>query len=152
MSHSTELRQRLEVGIQELESEVAKLRAALAALDAGAVTTSRASRLRPGRAAVGEYEVVPAGKLASLLSASDIGLSTTELAQRTHGNPDQVLELLKELEEVGGAHRSGARRSTRWHAGAAAEPSHEGTAPDDAVRPSEAAQLDASARERLADT
>lgn len=118
MTHSTELRQRLAAGIQELESDIAKLRAAIAALDADGDGTAPARRRQPGRDVTRQYEVVPAGKLASLLSASD-GVTTSELAQRTNGRPDQVLALLKELEQAGRAHRSGNRRSTRWHAGAA---------------------------------
>lgn len=116
MTHSTKLRQRLEAGIQELESDIAKLRAAIAALDGDG--TAPAPRRQPRRDVTRQYEVVPAGKLASLLSASD-GVTTSELAQWTNGRPNQVLELLKELEQAGRAHRSGNRRSTRWHAGTA---------------------------------
>ncbi len=120
MTHSTELRQRLDAGIHELESDIAKLRTAIAALDAAGYGAAPAPRRQPRRDVPRQYEVVPAGKLASLLSASD-GVTTSELAQRTNGRPDQVLELLKELERAGRAHRSGNRRSTRWHAGAATE-------------------------------
>jgi hypothetical protein len=122
MSHSTELRQRLEAGITELEGDIARLRAAVAALDAsdGVPARTRSRRAGPAPKAAPAYDVVPSGKLASLLSSSDDGMTTSELAQRTNGKPDQVLELLKELEEAGRARRSGVRRSTRWHSPAAA--------------------------------
>jgi hypothetical protein len=128
MTHSSELRQRLDAGIRELEGDIARLRAAVAALDAAAPSPSATPaadghrhrrgrrRRRSGARAAQVREVVPAGKLESLLSRSD-GLSTSELAKRTNGDQDQVLILLKELEQRGRAHRSGTRRSTRWHSG-----------------------------------
>ena len=39
------------------------------------------------------------------------------MARQTNGGHEQILSLLKELEQAGKAHRSGTRRSTRWHAG-----------------------------------
>lgn len=128
MTYSTELRQRLNAGIQELEGEIATLRAAIAALDGAAAPSAKASsphpaparrRRRPSAAASGARDIVPAGKLESLLSGSN-GLSTSELAKRTNGSQDQLLVLLKDLEQRGRAHRSGRRRSTRWHSGASA--------------------------------
>jgi DNA-binding IclR family transcriptional regulator len=58
---------------------------------------------------------VPAGRLESLLSENG-GLTTSALAERTNGNRDQVLTLLRELEAAGRIRRTGQRRSTRWHA------------------------------------
>ena len=60
-------------------------------------------------------EVVPAGRLEALLSENG-GLTTAALAERTNGNRDQVLTLLRELETAGRIRRTGQRRSTRWHA------------------------------------
>ena len=121
MSHSSELRTKLVQGIQELESDLDRLRAALAALDGGSSPSKPAepggSRRRSRRRNHGS-EVVPAGKIESLLAASD-GITTAELARETNGGHEQILSLLKELEQAGKAHRSGTRRSTRWHAGAA---------------------------------
>jgi hypothetical protein len=121
MSHSTELRAKLVQGIQELESDLSRLRAALAALD-GAPSASKpaaepsAPRRRSRRRNQGT-EVVPAGKIESLLASTD-GITTAELARQTNGGHEQILSILKELEQAGKAHRSGTRRSTRWHAGA----------------------------------
>ena len=120
MSHSSELRTKLVQGIQELESDLDRLRAALAALDGGSFSSKRAEpgapRRRSRRRNHGS-EIVPAGKIESLLAASD-GITTAELARETNGGHEQILSLLKELEQDGKAHRSGTRRSTRWHAGA----------------------------------
>jgi hypothetical protein len=122
MSHSTELRAKLVQGIQELESDLGRLRAALAALD-GAPSSSKpaaessAPRRRSRRRNQGT-EVVPAGKIESLLASTD-GMTTAELARQTNGGHEQILSILKELEQAGKAHRSGTRRSTRWHAGTA---------------------------------
>lgn len=60
-------------------------------------------------------EVVPAGRLEVLLS-EDGGLTTSALAERSGGNRDQVLTLLRELEAEGRIRRTGQRRGTRWHA------------------------------------
>jgi hypothetical protein len=120
MSHSSELRTKLVQGIQELESDLGRLRAALAALDGGSSSSrpaaeSSAPRRRSRRRNHGS-EIVPAGKIESLLEAND-GITTAELARQTNGGHEQILSLLKELEQDGKAHRSGTRRSTRWHAG-----------------------------------
>jgi hypothetical protein len=121
MSHSSELRTKLVQGIQELESDLGRLRAALAALDGGSSSSKPAAepgapRRRSRRRNHGS-EIVPAGKIESLLEAND-GITTAELARQTNGGHEQILSLLKELEQAGKAHRSGTRRSTRWHAGA----------------------------------
>src|SRR5947209_6089031 len=74
----------------------------------------RTRRQRPAKTGT-DAEVVPAGRLESLLSENG-GLTTSALAERTNGNRDQVLTLLRELEAAGRIRRSGQRRSTRWHA------------------------------------
>lgn len=121
MSHSSELRAKLVQGIQELESDLGRLRAALAALDGGSSSSKPAAepsapRRRSRRRNQGT-EIVPAGKIESLLGSTD-GITTAELARETNGGHEQILSILKELEQAGKAHRSGTRRSTRWHAGA----------------------------------
>jgi hypothetical protein len=117
MTNSAELRAHLEAGIKELEADIVKLRAAITAMDGnGAVKprSPRQSTKRP-RQSPPQSDVVPAGKLSAMLKSSD-GLSTAELARRTNGQADQVLQMLKELEQAGKARRSGQRRATRWHA------------------------------------
>lgn len=73
--------------------------------------TRRSARRKPSRSA----EVVPAGRLEVLLSENG-GLTTTALAERTNGDRDQVLTLLRELEAAGRIRRTGQRRGVRWHA------------------------------------
>jgi hypothetical protein len=121
MSHTTELRNKLMEGIHELESDLGRLRAALAALDGDSRSSKPAAetsapRRRSRRRNQGS-EIVPAGKIESLLGSTD-GITTAELARQTNGGHEQILSILKELEQAGKAYRSGTRRSTRWHAGA----------------------------------
>ncbi len=117
MTDSAELRARLEAGVQELEADIARLRAAIAALDGDTRgTAGRTRQRRAGRAPGAQPVVVPAGKLSHLLKRSD-GMTTAELSRQTGGAPDQILLMLKQLEEAGQAHRSGERRTTRWHSG-----------------------------------
>ena len=73
MSHSSELRTKLVQGIQELESDLDRLRAALAALDGEGHprrSRRRSQGLRGGVVADATTgsEVVPAGKIESLLN------------------------------------------------------------------------------------
>jgi len=122
----------IENRLRELNQEIETLAAARAALEKGEATPARASRssaTRPAatrtparrassrrrvKAAAGT-EVVPAGRLELLLSENG-GLTTAALAERTNGDRDQVLTLLRELESAGRVRRTGQRRSTRWHA------------------------------------
>ena len=126
----------IENRLRELNQEIETLTAARTALDsrdggssaaqavatkASAARTRRSSngagtrsRRRPARTSR-PAEVVPAGRLESLLSENG-GLTTSALAERTNGNRDQVLTLLRELEAAGRIRRTGQRRSTQWHA------------------------------------
>jgi hypothetical protein len=122
----------IETRLRELNQEIETLTAARSALDreasrpsasvAAAVAPAAAAPARPSRRrsrrrvrAAAVAEVVPAGRLESLLSENG-GLTTSALTERTNGNRDQVLTLLRELEAAGRVRRSGQRRSTRWHA------------------------------------
>lgn len=123
MSYSEDLRSRLVDGIKELEADIERLQAAISALDNGAPVshaspTPTAPRRRSRRRTNQGTVVVPAGKIASLLQSTD-GITTAELARQTNGGHEQILSILKELEADGKAHRSGTRRSTKWHAGPA---------------------------------
>jgi hypothetical protein len=42
-------------------------------------------------------------------------MSTSELAAATNARPDQILALLRELENDNQIRRTGQRRGTRWH-------------------------------------
>jgi hypothetical protein len=53
-------------------------------------------------------------KLTALMDGSP-GLSTSELAAATNGKPDQILALLRELDNRNQIRRTGQRRGTRWH-------------------------------------
>ncbi len=119
----------IEDRLRELNQEIETLTAARTALDgredrpAASATVpatparrrSRAGRGRPRRRSTRTAEIVPAGRLEVLLSENG-GLTTSALAERTNGDRDQVLTLLRELESAGRIRRSGQRRSTRWHA------------------------------------
>ena len=114
--------------LRDINAEIETLTAARSALDgehgsatrspsAAARSSAQRSRRRPGRRArrAKAVEVVPAGRLELLLSEGD-GLTTSTLVERTNGDRDQVLTLLRELEAAGRVRRTGQRRSTRWHA------------------------------------
>jgi hypothetical protein len=118
----------IETRLRELNQEIQALTAARSALDAE--DARRSTRIAPAAAAparpvrrrsrrrsrsAAATEVVPTGRLELLLSENG-GLTTSVLAERTNGNRDQVLTLLRELEAAGRIRRTGQRRSTRWHA------------------------------------
>jgi hypothetical protein len=116
----------IENRLRELNQEIASLTAARTALDGresepatsappAAAPVRRKSTARRARRSTRAVEVVPAGRLELLLSENG-GLTTSVLAERTNGNRDQVLTLLRELEAAGKIRRSGQRRSVRWHA------------------------------------
>ncbi|HET6866429.1 MAG TPA: hypothetical protein VFH80_10980 [Solirubrobacteraceae bacterium] len=118
----------IENRLRELNQEIASLTAARTALDGredGAATSAPPVRRKPtarrkatarrARRSTRAVDVVPAGRLEVLLSENG-GLTTSALAERTNGDRDQVLTLLRELEAAGKIRRSGQRRSVRWHA------------------------------------
>ncbi len=118
----------IESRLRELNQEIETLTAARTALDgaqaspaksAAPVRSERPTRRRTRRTRrtkrARDVEVVPAGRLEVLLSENG-GLTTSSLAERTNGDRDQVLTMLRELEAAGRIRRSGQRRGTRWHA------------------------------------
>ena len=145
MSDSQELVISIDRRLAEARKEIASLEAALAAMSAQTPPTATATSARtaprtatttttsaPGRKPRGSAtpttssgrrrakparlpEVVPAGKLETLLTSTE-GLTTADLVARTGGDRQQLLTLLRELEAAGRVRRSGERRSTRWHA------------------------------------
>jgi hypothetical protein len=98
------------------KAEIAQLEGARRALiDGGAVAvTPKPRRTTPRKARRRHNEIVPAGKLTALLDGS-AGMSTSQLAKATNGRPDQILALLRELEQADQIRRTGERRGTRWH-------------------------------------
>ena len=62
----------------------------------------------------GAPQAVPADVVESLLSKNR-GLSTRALGEKTGGNRNHLLALLRELETAGRVRRTGQRRATRWH-------------------------------------
>jgi hypothetical protein len=106
--------------LTQAQAKIAQLEGARRALIDGTAPAAtrkprpapRTSKRRP--AARRRYEIVPAGKLTALLDGSE-GMSTPELAKATHGKPDQILALLRELEKTDQIRRTGQRRATRWH-------------------------------------
>ena len=102
MTPSQEILTSIETRLEQLSDEIAKLHTARAALERRASTSSRRTK-------------VTAADLAALLEASD-GLSSAMLADRSGADQQQVLAALREMERTGAARRTGARRTTRWHA------------------------------------
>lgn len=101
--------------LADLDAELAHLNDARAALlDKPGPRVKTPGRRGRRSATKPRYDVVPAGKLISLLSDSD-GMSTRELSQQTNADPGQILALLKEQEGAGQVRRSGTRAATRWH-------------------------------------
>ena len=122
----------IENRLRELNREIDTLTAARSALDgreaeapqrprvaaprpAGVSTPARRARSARRAKPRAGTDVVPAGRLETLLSENG-GLTTSALAEQTNGDRDQVLTLLRELETAGRVRRTGHRRSTRWHA------------------------------------
>jgi hypothetical protein len=72
--------------------------------------TRKASRPKATR----QSKAITADRLESLLSENG-GLTTSALAEKTGGNRDHLLKLLRDLETAGRIRRTGQRRATRWH-------------------------------------
>jgi hypothetical protein len=99
----------------QARTEIAQLDTARHALINGAAPERKPTpRRTPRKTSRTAYSVVPAGKLTAALDGSP-GMSTSELAKATHGNPAQILALLRELESDNQIRRTGQRRGTRWH-------------------------------------
>jgi hypothetical protein len=112
---TTEIVTNIDRRLRELQGEISKLETARTALANGAKATAspqpRRARRKPTKPT---RQVVPAGKLTTLLAGSD-GMTTRELASATNGQQSQILALLRELEQADQVRRSGQRRGTRWH-------------------------------------
>ena len=109
----------------ELERQLQAVRTARKALEgtgksAPAPTHRRASRARTtaprqnaSRRTVSKAEALAPDKVISLVTFD--GVAASDIREQTGGTPDQLLKVLKSLEEQGAVRRSGQRRATRWH-------------------------------------
>ena len=112
---TTDIVTNIEDRLTKVRAEIVRLEDARAALTStNAPAAKPRSRRAPRQNARRTPEIVPAGKLTTLLGRSD-GMSTAELARATNGKADQILAVLRERETAGEIRRSGQRRSTRWH-------------------------------------
>ncbi len=119
MSSIEDLIQSIDGRIQQANGEIISLQ------NARSVLLSDDSRPRPSpkpRAkrtarpkANSATEVLLADNAERILS-EDGSLTTAALAKRAGADRDQVLDLLRTLENAGRVRRTGQRRATRWHA------------------------------------
>lgn len=101
--------------LSQAKAEMAQLAGARQALiNNGRPPADNSRPRRAPRKTRSSHAIVPAGKLTTLLDGSE-GMSTSELAKATNGKPDQILALLRELENENQIRRTGQRRGTRWH-------------------------------------
>jgi hypothetical protein len=73
----------------------------------------RRSRAKAARAEK-PVEVLLAGKLESMLSEAEDGLSAIAISRRANAGYDQVLDLLRHLGRAGQVRRTGSRRTSLW--------------------------------------
>jgi len=118
MTFIQELHESIERRLQDLRVEIARIEDARRALTNG---SAKAMTSEPQRAEVKprrrrqKMQVLTAEQLQLILSESADGLSTAAIAEQGHGDPAQVLAVLRKLETAGEVRRSGERRGTRWH-------------------------------------
>jgi DNA-binding CsgD family transcriptional regulator len=116
-----QLIQSIDSRIELLNSEITALEAARSALTtngasaAASLTTQTSAKPRQRRRRTALRKPLTAEAAEQLLAASD-GLTSAALAERAGANRDQVLGLMRELEQAQRVRRTGQRRSTRWHA------------------------------------
>jgi len=112
--------------IEQVHSEISSLEAARSALTANGAapieSSTAESRPKPNKRRRQKTERKPLARKAltaetaeQLLANSD-GMTNADLAKRAGAGRDQVLLLLRELEQARRVRRTGHRRATRWHA------------------------------------
>ena len=107
--------------IDHLNSEITSLEGARSALTANGATPTAAStaeaspKPKQHRQRTRARKRLTAETAEQLLANSD-GLTTAALAERAGADRDQMLVLLRELEQARRVRRMGQRRATRWHA------------------------------------
>jgi hypothetical protein len=135
--------------LEELRQEIGSLEAGRAQLvdegersvlegDSGSEPEARAPRRTRQRRPPRSKPATVDG-LRRLLGASPDGLTTADLAERTDADAKRVFSLLRELESLGRARRTGQARGTRWHAVASEEEWIEQRAAELAARSRDAA-------------
>jgi predicted Rossmann fold nucleotide-binding protein DprA/Smf involved in DNA uptake len=107
--------------IEQLNSEITSLEAARSALTANGAAAVASSTIQTGPKPKRRRRRTTAtkpltGETAERLLANSDGLTTAALAERAGTDHDQVLSLLRELEQAERVRRTGQRRATRWHA------------------------------------
>jgi hypothetical protein len=114
-----QLIQSIDGRIRDLKGEIASLEKARSALISNGSAQSPPRKPRPNRPSRRKpkrgTEVLLADRAERLLGESD-GLSTAALADEAGADRDQVLTLLRDLEQARRVRRTGQRRATRWHA------------------------------------
>jgi hypothetical protein len=116
-----QLIQSIDSRIEHLNSEITSLEAGRSALtatgasSAASLTAQASAKPRRRRRRTAARKPLTAEAAEQLLAASD-GLTSAALAERSGANRDQVLRLLRELEQAQRVRRTGQRRATRWHA------------------------------------
>jgi hypothetical protein len=114
-----QLAQSIDGRIRELSREIASLEDARSALIANGSSPSppRKPRAKPAarRNPARTTKVLLAETAERMLAESD-GLTTATVATKAGAGRDQVLALLRDLEQANRVRRSGQRRSTRWRA------------------------------------
>jgi hypothetical protein len=116
-----QLIQSIDGRIEHANSEISSLEAARSALTAnGAASTESStaeSRPKPRRRRRQKTARKPlTAETAEQLLANSDGMTTAALAERAGAGRDQVLLMLRELEQARRVRRTGQRRGTRWHA------------------------------------
>jgi ribosomal 50S subunit-associated protein YjgA (DUF615 family) len=118
MSPLEQLINSIDARITQLNSDMASLEAARSALiSEGASLTSQspapAKSAKRRRRPKLRTRVTP--ETAEKLLAAGDGLTTSTLAEQAGADRDQVLALLRDLEQAQRVRRTGQRRGTRWH-------------------------------------
>jgi hypothetical protein len=121
MNSLEQLIQSIDGRIDFLNSEITSLedaRSALTANDAApaASSTAQSSPKPKARRRRTRASKPPTAEIAEQLLSNSDGLTTAALAEQAGADRDQVLALLRELEQARRVRRTGQRRGTRWHA------------------------------------
>lgn len=121
-----QLIQSIDGRIEHANSEISSLEAARSALTANGAAATEAStaesrpkpkKRRRQKAARKPLARKPlTAETAEQLLANSDGMTTAALAERAGAGRDQVLLMLRELEQARRVRRTGQRRATRWHA------------------------------------